>query len=278
MQAAFERRVGAVVAALVAALVATALVAWRLRARLRILSCGSAPPSEARGGASVQGSLVDESEGHGLGPSRKGFAIREPEVADPEGCCSPSERSDPHPPTRSAKSGSASRGSRPSRSRWGGPPTGTPLVVVSDAGQDLDDEMSIVMMRNLQSRGLVNLCGIVATLSPAFDRALLIRGTLDMLGLHDVPVGVGSDGGCHEHERTSFQATLSSSPQHPHCTPLIAHLAPPHPAPRTRLSAARAGAPARRLLPRAHCRRPTSLRASRRARSRSSLGASCCVA
>ena len=77
--------------------------------------------------------------------------------------------------------------------------------------------MAIVMMRHLISRGLakhrqghplprvarrltpcareqVDLRGIVATLAPAYERARLIRGTLDMLGMHDVPVGVGSDG------------------------------------------------------------------------------------
>mmetsp|Transcript_26888 Transcript_26888/g.78333 ORF Transcript_26888/g.78333 Transcript_26888/m.78333 type:complete len:219 (+) Transcript_26888:130-786(+) len=43
--------------------------------------------------------------------------------------------------TRSARRSSASSGS-------------VPLVVVSDAGQDLDDEMAIVMMRHLISRGL----------------------------------------------------------------------------------------------------------------------------
>jgi inosine-uridine nucleoside N-ribohydrolase len=43
--------------------------------------------------------------------------------------------------------------------------------------------------------GLVDVKGIVATLTPAFDRARLTRGTLDVLGLFGVPIGVGSDGG-----------------------------------------------------------------------------------
>jgi len=67
--------------------------------------------------------------------------------------------------------------------------------------------MAIVMMRHLISRGLVDLRGIVATLAPAYERARLIRGTLDMLGMHDVPVGVGSDGGCSSHETDSFYSS-----------------------------------------------------------------------
>ena len=48
-------------------------------------------------------------------------------------------------------------GRRTSRSRSGrrSESSGTPLVVISDAGQDLDDEMSIVMMRYLDSRDLI---------------------------------------------------------------------------------------------------------------------------
>jgi hypothetical protein len=99
-----------------------------------------------------------------------------------------------------------SHGSR-SRSTRGHPSSsGTPLVVISDAGQDLDDEMSIVMMRYLVSQGQIDLRGILATLAPAFDRALLIRGTLDMLGMHDVPVGIGTDGGSVEHENSRIRA------------------------------------------------------------------------
>merc|ERR1719456_1616641 len=69
------------------------------------------------------------------------------------------------------------------------------LVIVSDPGQDLDDEMALIMLRYLVYEGLVECLGIVCTLAPALDRARLCRGTLDTLGLYDVPVGVGTDGG-----------------------------------------------------------------------------------
>ena len=37
--------------------------------------------------------------------------------------------------------------------------------------------------------------GVVAVLQPAKVRAQLARSTLDLLGMHDVPVCAGSDGG-----------------------------------------------------------------------------------
>mmetsp|Transcript_55246 Transcript_55246/g.164478 ORF Transcript_55246/g.164478 Transcript_55246/m.164478 type:complete len:384 (-) Transcript_55246:273-1424(-) len=64
-----------------------------------------------------------------------------------------------------------------------------------DPGQDLDDEMFLVMLSALSARGLVRCLGVVCTLEPATIRAQLARGTLNELGLHEVPVAAGSDGG-----------------------------------------------------------------------------------
>lgn len=71
----------------------------------------------------------------------------------------------------------------------------TPLLVTMDPGQDLDDEMFLVMLRALTARGLVQCRGVVATLAPSLLRARLARGTLDELGLPEVPVAAGTDGG-----------------------------------------------------------------------------------
>ena len=92
------------------------------------------------------------------------------------------------------------------------PPAPVPLVLVSDPGQDLDDEMSYIMLRYLVKKGLVELRGIICTLAPAFDRARLCRGTLDLLGLHDCPVGIGTDGGDQEglHTAKCFAESASS--------------------------------------------------------------------
>mmetsp|Transcript_121060 Transcript_121060/g.342533 ORF Transcript_121060/g.342533 Transcript_121060/m.342533 type:complete len:781 (+) Transcript_121060:112-2454(+) len=79
----------------------------------------------------------------------------------------------------------------------------TAIVAISDPGQDLDDEMMYMMMRYLVDEGLIDLLGIVTTLAPAYDRARLCRGTLNLLGLHCVPIGVGSDGGDTEGKHTA---------------------------------------------------------------------------
>mmetsp|Transcript_88457 Transcript_88457/g.175902 ORF Transcript_88457/g.175902 Transcript_88457/m.175902 type:complete len:761 (-) Transcript_88457:16-2298(-) len=85
------------------------------------------------------------------------------------------------------------------------------LVLVSDPGQDLDDELSFIMLRYLVAEQLVDLKGIITTLHPSFDRARLARGTLDLLGLNSVPIAVGSDGGDLEGTHTAtFEATAGS--------------------------------------------------------------------
>ena len=76
------------------------------------------------------------------------------------------------------------------------------LVVITDAGQDLDDEMTMVLMRALTDRGLVKCKGAVTTLAPSRARARLLRGTLNELGLSEVPVAIGTDGGFTGHTAT----------------------------------------------------------------------------
>ena len=83
------------------------------------------------------------------------------------------------------------------------------LIIISDAGQDLDDEMTLILLRDLTNRGFVECKGVIATLAPSRARARLIRGTLDSLGLGEVPVAVGSDGGFSQHTAT-FEDTARS--------------------------------------------------------------------
>ena len=78
------------------------------------------------------------------------------------------------------------------------------LVIIADPGEDLDDEMAMVCLRQFVERGL---CAppeaVVCNLRPARQRARLMRGTLDALGFGDVPVGVGAevtDGRCEGSE------------------------------------------------------------------------------
>lgn len=69
------------------------------------------------------------------------------------------------------------------------------LVLITDPGQDLDDEMMFILLRCLVELKLVRVLCIICNLYPSFQRALLCRGTIDMLGMLGVPVGVGTDGG-----------------------------------------------------------------------------------
>ena len=69
------------------------------------------------------------------------------------------------------------------------------IVMFTDAGTDLDDEMAMLFARYLIEFQFIELLGVVSCLHPSFKRAQLARGTLDMIGLHGVPVAFGTDGG-----------------------------------------------------------------------------------
>ena len=67
------------------------------------------------------------------------------------------------------------------------------VLVCMDPGQDLDDEMFLILLSALTARSLVECVGVVAVLQPAAVRAQLARSTLDLLGMHEVPVCAGSE-------------------------------------------------------------------------------------
>ena len=72
---------------------------------------------------------------------------------------------------------------------------GTPVIVFTDIGRDVDDEMALVLLSALKRKRILNPIAVIATLSPQQDRAHLARGTLDAMGMPDVHVGVGGRGG-----------------------------------------------------------------------------------
>ncbi|KAL7469251.1 hypothetical protein ACHAXS_009513 [Conticribra weissflogii] len=72
---------------------------------------------------------------------------------------------------------------------------GTPVIVFTDIGRDVDDELALVVMASLRRMHLLNPIAVITTLCPEESRAHLARGTLDAIGMADVPVGVGSSGG-----------------------------------------------------------------------------------
>ena len=64
----------------------------------------------------------------------------------------------------------------------------------------------MVLIRSLQESGLVQFKGAVANLAPSRARARLVRGTLNELGLRQVPVAIGTDGGFLKYT-ASFEET-----------------------------------------------------------------------
>eukprot|EP00927_Polykrikos_kofoidii_P032349 TRINITY_DN27592_c0_g1_i1.p1 TRINITY_DN27592_c0_g1~~TRINITY_DN27592_c0_g1_i1.p1 ORF type:complete len:1631 (-),score=249.87 TRINITY_DN27592_c0_g1_i1:130-4839(-) len=68
------------------------------------------------------------------------------------------------------------------------------FVIVTSPGESCDFEFMILLLSELVREGRFKVLAVVANLAPVERRAAFLRGTLDMVGLHHVPVGVGSDG------------------------------------------------------------------------------------
>lgn len=75
---------------------------------------------------------------------------------------------------------------------------GTPLIVFTDVGKDVDDAIALIVLACLKRMFVLNPVAVIATLSPQEERARLARVVLDSLGLPDVPVGIGTDGGSED--------------------------------------------------------------------------------
>ncbi|KAL7517295.1 hypothetical protein ACHAWX_002227 [Stephanocyclus meneghinianus] len=72
---------------------------------------------------------------------------------------------------------------------------GTPVIIFTDIGRDVDDEMALVLLSSLRKMRMLDPIAVIATLSPEKNRAYLARGSMDILEMADVPVGIGSSGG-----------------------------------------------------------------------------------
>lgn len=68
-----------------------------------------------------------------------------------------------------------------------------PLIVISDAGRDIDDEFTFVTLADTERKNLTRLKAVIANLKNAEERAMLIKGTLNELGLKHVPVARGTE-------------------------------------------------------------------------------------
>lgn len=71
----------------------------------------------------------------------------------------------------------------------------TCCVMICEPGNGTADcETSLVLLRALRDMGHIEPLGGIANLRPSSERARILLGTLDALGMRDVLVGVGSEG------------------------------------------------------------------------------------
>ena len=86
--------------------------------------------------------------------------------------------------------------------------TAQPAILICDPGSGAGSELCLVILRVLRDLGHLDVKGVIANLHPQAERARFLRGTLDTLGMHDVPVGVGTNGGSRsgsrKHEELRF--------------------------------------------------------------------------
>ena len=71
--------------------------------------------------------------------------------------------------------------------------------------------MALLLAKALIDADQLSLEAVVCTLHPAKRRAQLVRGTLDALGLSEVPVIVGSDGGDAQKQQTAPRRPTTST-------------------------------------------------------------------
>jgi hypothetical protein len=70
------------------------------------------------------------------------------------------------------------------------------VVVITDIGKDYDDVAAVIVLRELHRLELICLEGLITNTKPSDQRAILGRRCLDLLGLQDIPIGVGTTVNC----------------------------------------------------------------------------------
>ena len=75
---------------------------------------------------------------------------------------------------------------------------GTPVIVITDIGRDIDDALALIILSSLRKMFVINPLAVITTLEPTKDRACLARTILDSLSMHDVPVGIGANVNCSD--------------------------------------------------------------------------------
>lgn len=87
----------------------------------------------------------------------------------------------------------------------------TDIVYFGEIGNDPDEEGTLLFLNGLVKLKLANLLGVIVNRTPVLERAQVARGTLDVLGLTDVPVGLGFAYGSRQtNETLQFAAPYRS--------------------------------------------------------------------
>lgn len=80
------------------------------------------------------------------------------------------------------------------------------VIVIGDFAKDLDDEHVLCGLAGLVKLGFVTLKCVVGNLAPAQLRALAAKGTLNMLDLKGIPVGIGT--AVYEGKQYPYEAAI----------------------------------------------------------------------
>lgn len=88
------------------------------------------------------------------------------------------------------------------------------LFVITDPGRDQDDEDVLVMLNRMIRLEILQVLGVVANLAPSAQRARLAKGTLQLLGQNQVPVGYGSNCLQSEEDGLEYQFSVGYLAEH----------------------------------------------------------------
>lgn len=70
---------------------------------------------------------------------------------------------------------------------------GTPVIVITDVGRDIDDSLALIILSSLKNMCILNPLAVITTLEHNQERACLARTILDSLSMYDVPIGIGTE-------------------------------------------------------------------------------------
>jgi len=79
------------------------------------------------------------------------------------------------------------------------------VIIIGDPGKDQDDELTFIMAALFHRIKRIRILAVVANLAPSMMRARLAKGTFNVLGLSEIPVGVGTNCRSTESAKDDYQ-------------------------------------------------------------------------